>query len=61
MLTNLLRQARLSGGQTTPVQIRGDQNAKHESVRNVMQSCGKAGLYRISFVATKEKAAPRKP
>jgi biopolymer transport protein ExbD len=61
MLTRLLYQARLQGGQTTPVQIRGDHNSRHEAVRSVMQACGKAGLYRISFVATKEKAAaPRK-
>lgn len=56
-LTHWLRQARISGGQTTPVQIRGDRGSRHEAVRNVMQACGQAGLYRISFVATKEKAS----
>ena len=40
-----------------PVQIRGDKDAKHESVRRVMEACGKAGIYRVSFVAIKEKAA----
>jgi biopolymer transport protein ExbD len=55
-LTQILRQARNLGGQTTPVQIRADRNARHEAVRSAMQASGKAGLYRVSFVATKEKA-----
>lgn len=60
-LTSVLKQARNTGGQTTPVQIRADRNARHEAVRSAMQASGKAGLYRISFVATKEKAkTPKK-
>ena len=55
-LANVLTQARQYGGQTTPVLIRGDINSKHDAIRNVMQACGKAGLYRLSFVATKDSA-----
>jgi biopolymer transport protein ExbD len=59
-LTQVLRQARIAGGQSTPVQIRGDRDSRHESIRAAMQACGKAGLYRVSFVATKEKAGVKK-
>jgi len=55
-LTQLLVFARNQGGQDTPVQIRGDAQTRHESIRSAMQASGKAGLYRISFVALKEKA-----
>ncbi len=55
-LTYLLKQARMTGGQSTPVQIRADRSVRHEAVRMAMQACGKAGLYRISYVASKEKA-----
>jgi biopolymer transport protein ExbD len=55
-LTYVLKQARTVGGQTTPVQIRADRGARHESVRAAMQAAGRAGLFRVSFVATKEKA-----
>jgi biopolymer transport protein ExbD len=59
-LTSILSQARIQGGaagQSIPVLIRGDRTVRHEAVRSVMQAAGKAGLYRISFVATKEEAA----
>jgi biopolymer transport protein ExbD len=59
-LTGVLRQARIAGGQSTPVQIRGDRDTRHEYIRAAMQACGKAGLYRVSFVATKEKAGVKR-
>jgi biopolymer transport protein ExbD len=56
-LTTVLRNAVANHGSSTPVQIRADLNAKHEAVREVMEACGKAGVWRVSFVATKESAA----
>ena len=55
-LRNMLRGAVNRSGQSTPVQIRGDRRARHEDIRLVMEACGEAGIYRVSFVATKEKA-----
>jgi biopolymer transport protein ExbD len=54
-LVGMLKQAVAYGGATTPVQIRGDRNARHDAIRRVMEACGRAGLWRVSFVATKEK------
>ena len=39
-----------------PVIIRGDADAKHESIRQVMDACAKAGIWKIKFAALKEKA-----
>lgn len=55
-LIHALRQAVSSYGASTPVQIRADKGVKHEYVRQVMEACGQAGIWRISFVATKEEA-----
>lgn len=54
-LVSMLKQAVSFGGAATPVQIRGDRNARHDAIRRVMEACGRAGLWRVSFVATKEK------
>lgn len=56
VLTTVLRNAVNRCGVSTPVQIRGDRRARHDSIRRVMEACGQAGLWRVSFVATKEKA-----
>ncbi len=55
-LVTVLTQARIAGRQDTPVHIRAHQSTRHEFVRRAMQAAGKAGLYRVSFVALKEKA-----
>lgn len=55
-LTTVLRNAVAHYGSSTPVQIRGDKKTKHESIHQVMEACGQAGVWRVSFVATKEKA-----
>jgi len=60
VLRNVLRQAVARYGASTPVQIRGDKKAKHDSIRRVMDACGEAGIWRVSFVATKEKAVKKK-
>ena len=56
VLKNVLRQAVGQYGSSTPVQVRGDRKAKHDSIRRVMDACGEAGIWRVSFVAMKEKA-----
>jgi biopolymer transport protein ExbD len=56
VLTSVLRNAVNRYGLSTPVQIRGDRRTRHESIRRVMEACGQAGLWRVSFVAVKEKA-----
>lgn len=55
-LYTVLRNAAMSSGQTTPVVIRADSEAKHEQVKRVMDIIGKAGLWKIRFAALKEKA-----
>jgi biopolymer transport protein ExbD len=59
-LENILKGAVSQYGSTTPVQIRGDRRTKHESIRQVMESCGRAGIWRVSFVAQKEVAGAKK-
>ncbi len=55
-LSNALRQAVNRYGQSTPVQIRADRSTRHEHVRQVMEACGQAGIWRVSFIAVKEEA-----
>lgn len=55
-LQRILRQAVNQYGQGTPVQIRADKDTAHEHVRQVMEACGQAGIWRVSFVALKEEA-----
>jgi len=55
-LRNLLRNVVISHGQTTPVIIRAAGGAKHEDIRRVMDACAYAGLWKVSFAATKDKA-----
>ena len=54
-LLTVLKNARNNSGQSTPVVIRGDLQAKHESIKKVMDICGAAGLWKIRFAALKEK------
>jgi len=56
-LYSILRKTAIESGQSTPVVIRGDWEAKHEEIRRVMDLIGKAGLWKIRFAALKEKAA----
>jgi len=55
-LRNLLRNVVISHGQTTPVIIRAAGGSRHEDVRKVMDACSYAGLWKVSFAATKEVA-----
>ncbi|MCX7592098.1 MAG: biopolymer transporter ExbD [Kiritimatiellae bacterium] len=40
-----------------PIMIRADYRTQHKDVRAVMDMCTKAGVYRVSFTAIKEKKA----
>ncbi len=56
VLTSVLRQSVASYGATTPVHIRGDRRTDHEFIRRVLDACGEAGIWRITFIAIKEAA-----
>jgi biopolymer transport protein ExbD len=43
-------------GPSIPIRIRADGAAEHSHVRRVLDACTAAGLYKISFVAIKDKA-----
>ncbi len=55
-LRTILRKVVSDHGQTTPIMIRAAGGAKHEDVRKVMDAAAYAGLWKVSFVATKELA-----
>ena len=55
-LLAVLKKAVVASGQSTPVVIRGDYQAKHEQIKRVMDIAGKAGLWKLRFAALKEKA-----
>ncbi len=43
-------------GPSIPIRIRADAASLHSEVKRVLDACTSAGLYKISFVATKDKA-----
>lgn len=43
-------------GPSIPIRIRADAAAQHTDVKRVLDACTAAGLYNISFIATKDKA-----
>ena len=43
-------------GPSIPIRIRADGGAQHASVKRVLDACTSAGLHKISFVATKDRA-----
>jgi len=45
-----------AAGPSIPIRIRADAAAHHTDVKRVLDACTSAGLYKISFVATKDKA-----
>ena len=55
-LLAVLKKAVVASGQSTPVVIRGDYQAKHEQIKRVMDIAGRAGLWKLRFAALKEKA-----
>ncbi len=44
-----------NGNNQVPVIIRGDENARHDAVKNVMDACAAAGIWKIKFAALKER------
>ncbi len=56
-LTSVLKQAVATHGQGTPVHIRGDRDVEHDHIRRLLDACGRAGVWRVSFIATKAEAA----
>ena len=55
-LLAVLKKAVVASGQSTPVVIRGDYQAKYEQIKRVMDIAGRAGLWKLRFAALKEKA-----
>ena len=53
-LIELLRNAAQHDPET-PVKIRGDRLARHESIVSVMDACGKAGLFNLAVGTTTEE------
>jgi biopolymer transport protein ExbD len=45
-----------AAGPSIPIRIRADAASHHADVKRVLDACSAAGLYKISFVATKDKA-----
>ncbi len=45
-----------AAGPSIPIRIRADAASHHTDVKRVLDACTSAGLYKISFVATKDKA-----
>ena len=55
MLTAILKKVvNEYGAANVPVIIRGDGKTKHEQMRNVMDACGRAGVWKIKLAAYKE-------
>jgi len=47
-------------GNTFPILIRADRNTKHEKVKEVMDLCTRAGVWKLSFVAIQEHKVVKK-
>ena len=50
-LLAILKRVAAERGTGFPVLIRADQDANHSDVRRVMDTCARAGLWKLSFVA----------
>ena len=59
-LRSIMKKTVAEFGQTVPVVIRADGEAKHSDVKKVMDACSMAGLWKIKFAATKELAKDAK-
>jgi biopolymer transport protein ExbD len=53
---NIIGKAVAEYGSTTPVVIVGDSKARHEDIKRVMDICTSVGLWKLKFMALKEKA-----
>ena len=56
MLTVILKKAAADyGPKNVPVIIRGDGKTRHEAIRNAMDCCVRAGIWKIKIAALKER------
>ena len=55
-LYTIMRKTVIDHGQSTPVVIRGDGVTRHDSIKQVMDACTRAGLWKVKFAAVKEVA-----
>ena len=55
-LYTVMRKTVNDHGQSTPVVIRGDGLTKHDAVKQVMDACTRAGLWKVKFAAIKDRA-----
>lgn len=53
----LKKLVRDNGNNQIPVIIRGDMQARHDSVQKVMDACAAAGIWKIKFAALKERGS----
>ena len=54
-IANILKKLVMDNGNNQiPVIIRGDEKARHDSVKKVMDACAYAGIWKIKFSALKE-------
>ncbi len=55
LLQQVLRRTVADYGRTVPITIRGDGHSRHADIKNVMDSCSRAGVWKIQFAAIKDK------
>ena len=55
LLVSVLHKSVADAGRQVPVIIRGDKDAEHKDIKRVMDACARAGIWKISFAAIKEK------
>jgi biopolymer transport protein ExbD len=55
LISTMLTKIRADLGGAPPVVIRADGNVRHEYVKDAMDACTKAGVWKIKFQALKEK------
>lgn len=55
LLVSILKKTVADSGRQIPVVIRGDEATKHQDIKKVMDACARAGIWKVSFAALKEK------
>lgn len=57
LLTVMLNKIRADSGGTPPVTLRADGDVIHEHVKNAIDACTRAGVWKIKFQALKEQGS----
>jgi biopolymer transport protein ExbD len=60
LYTILVNRVNRFGGDNIPLLIRADKNTKHQKVKEVMDICTQAGIWKLSFVAVQEHKAKKR-